>query len=324
MDLPRHIYPLDRTARLSGSHGAAGPQRSRHGVSHVGIGEHEHRILAAELHRDLLLARHAGPRDHPPDRRRSREQHLGHCRLGERDPDVGAAVNDSHQPLGQAGADDHATCPATRQAGPGGGLEDHPVTSQQSPGDLAEGLCERRAARAYDAHHAIRLVCDAPTLGRCRQAAALDAAGGQGRRSLLRDPDQRVDRRQELQGGDLRSGAPLLAGERLLQLVEVVDHRLGHPAHVPRTVLEAQERPERLHLVHVPDDRVDPLRRRGVDAAEDLARRGIAREQSLRGGGLAQCGAHMGADYPPSPPRPRPRRIRSSLSASSASASSGR
>src|SRR5580692_1513691 len=99
VDLAGNIYALDRPARLTGA-GTAGPQCAANGPSQMRVGEHEHRVLAAELYGDLLLARYACTRDHAPDGGRSGEQDLVDGRLRQRHADVGVAVDDSHEPLG--------------------------------------------------------------------------------------------------------------------------------------------------------------------------------------------------------------------------------
>ncbi len=187
----------------------------------------------------------------PPDRGRAGEQDLVHRRLRERHADLGAAVHDPHESLGQVGARQHPRDPLTRQTRPPGGLERDAVAGQQRPRDLAERLREGRAAGADHPDDAVGLVGDARALGERHRAVDPHPPAAQHLRPVLGDPDQRVDRRQQLERRDLRARPALLAGQPLLQLVEVVDHRLGHPAHVPGPVLHPQQRPQRLHLGHV-------------------------------------------------------------------------
>ena len=127
-----------------------------------------------------------------------------------------------------------------------GRLEGDAVAREQRPGDLPQRLREGRAAGADHAHHAVGLVGDARALGDRHRAVDPDAPAAQHLRALLGDPDQRVDRRQQLERRDLRARAALLAREHLQQLVEVVDHRLRHAAHVAGAVLHPQQRPQRL------------------------------------------------------------------------------
>ena len=87
MDLARDVDALDRSACLPGP-GAAGPQRSGDSPRQVGVGQDEHRVLAAELDRHLLLARDAGAGDGSPDRGRAGEEDLVDGRLCERDANL--------------------------------------------------------------------------------------------------------------------------------------------------------------------------------------------------------------------------------------------
>ena len=112
--LAHHVHPLDPRARLAGV-GEAAPQRAGDRVLEVGVAEHDHRILAAELeHRALQLPR-ALLTDAAAGLDRAGEEHLGHAGLHERG--AGArAVDDAHEALGHAGALEHLARSARRSA----------------------------------------------------------------------------------------------------------------------------------------------------------------------------------------------------------------
>ena len=185
-------------------------------------------------------------------------------RLGQRHAHVGAAVDDPHEPLGQAGPGHHARDPLARQAGTGGGLEDHPIAGQKRPGDLPQRLGEGGASGPDHADHPVGLVGDPGPLGGNTSRLTPTRPPAEHGGAVVGHPDQRVDRRQQLQRGDLGARPALLAGDHLEQLVEVVDHRLGHAAHVAAAVLDAQQRPQRQHLGDLVDDLVDLLWRRSA------------------------------------------------------------
>ena len=103
------------------------------------VGEHEHRVLAAELDRHLLLARDAFARDDAPDRGRAGEEDLVDRRLGERDAGGGAAVDDAHEPLRQARAREHARDPLAREAGRAAGLKATPLPASSAPAICPSG-----------------------------------------------------------------------------------------------------------------------------------------------------------------------------------------
>ena len=214
----------------------------------MGVGEHQHRVLAAQLDRHLLLLGDALARHRAARRRRAGEQQLVHGRPRQLQADVGAAVYDPHQALGQARAREHPCDSLGRYRGARRRLEDDAVAGQQRTGDLAERLCEGGAAGADHAYHAVGLIGDTGSLGQRQRAVHADAAPTEHARSVVRDPLERVDRDQQLERRHLCARARLLGGDGLAQLVELVHDRLGHAAHVARPVLQAQERPQRLNL----------------------------------------------------------------------------
>jgi hypothetical protein len=173
-----------------------------------------------------------------------------------------------------------------------GGLEGHAVARQQRAGDLPERLREGRRAGADHADDAVGLEGHASALGQRHAAADAHAPPAQQVGAVVGDPDQRVDCRQQLQRRDLRRRASLLARQRRRELVEVVDHRLGHAAHVARSVLHAQQRPQRLHLGDLRDDLSDLHRRGGLHSAQRLTRGRVARLQRRGGRRLAGRRAH--------------------------------
>ena len=89
----------------------------------VGVVEHDERVVAAELERDLLEQAAGELADAPAGRRRAGERDDVHVRVGdERLADVGAADDDLEQALGQAGlAEDgleHRAAARPASAGP--------------------------------------------------------------------------------------------------------------------------------------------------------------------------------------------------------------
>ena len=139
----RSIAPRACPAPAQPAHSAPAAARAR-----LRVGEHEHRVLAAELDRHLLLARDALARDRAPDGGRAREQDLADRRLRQRHADVARRrARAARAP--PAGPRAPARARSARPPGRArGGLEDDAVARQQRARDLPERLRERRAAGA--------------------------------------------------------------------------------------------------------------------------------------------------------------------------------
>ncbi len=157
-----------------------------------------------------------------------------------------------------------SSAPAICASGCANGALPAPITPTTPNGSYATRARLRERHRAVDAH----------------------APRPEHPRAVLRDPDQRVDRRQQLGARDLRARAALLAADQPRQLVELVDDRLRHAAHVAGAVLDAQQRPQRLHLARGGDHPLDLLGWRRRAPAEDRPGGRVARAQGLRWGGL--------------------------------------
>ena len=98
--LLHHVHALDARAGLPGV-GEAAPEAAGDRVRQVGVGAHDHRVLAAQLeHRALhpLGALHAHA---APDLDRAGEEDLRRARLDQRLADRAAAVHGAHEALGQ-------------------------------------------------------------------------------------------------------------------------------------------------------------------------------------------------------------------------------
>ena len=70
----------------------------------------------------------------------------------------------------------------------------------------------------------------------------------------------------------LGDGLALLAGEKLGDLVDLLDEHVGGLAQVAGPVRERQLRPERLDLADVVDDSLDLVGLDGLDRSDQLAR----------------------------------------------------
>jgi hypothetical protein len=162
-DLPQHVHPLDPRTRLSGV-GEPAPQRPRYRVVDVRVGEHDHRVLAAELeHRPLELAR-ALLANASPGLDRAGEEHFGDARGDQRRAGTGA-VDDAHQSFGHSGALKHPPDPLTQQRRQRSRLEHDTITGHQRDRDLAKGNALRIVPRGNDPDHAERLVGERRLLG---------------------------------------------------------------------------------------------------------------------------------------------------------------
>ena len=171
------------------------------------------------------------------------------------------AVDDPDQPVGDAGALEHAGDPLADQRRQRCRLQHHTVAGHQRERHLPERDAPRVVPRGDHADHAERLVDERRALGLQEQLRHRDLLVGEELDPGARDPGQRVDRRQHLHRERLAAGLALLADDQVADLVGLVDQHLGGPLEVAGAVLERQLRPERLHLGDRVDDRRDVLRR---------------------------------------------------------------
>jgi hypothetical protein len=142
--------------------------------------------------------------------------------------------------------------PASWQSGwASGALPDHPDDAERS---LLDPRPLERMQRAGDADPL--------------PAEHVDAVGA--------EPAERVDRREQLRRGDLDPGPPALPGDQVDEVVELVDHGLRRPAHVPRPVADPQRRPQRLDARDLGDDPGEPRLGGDRDRPDRLERGRVA------------------------------------------------
>ena len=109
--IARPTLPPDCPALANAAHAA--PRAARRDV---GVGEHEHRVVAAELEHAALERPRAGLADRDAGAAPAGEAHLGDGRLDERAAGRGVSVDDAQQPLGQPGAREDRARSARRRA----------------------------------------------------------------------------------------------------------------------------------------------------------------------------------------------------------------
>ena len=135
-DLAHHVDALDAGTALAGVRKAR-PQGAGDRVLDVGVGKHEHRVLAAELeHRALELAR-ALLADTAPGGDRAGEEDL--CDLGAHERvSRSGAVDGAHETLGHPGPLEDVHDLVAEQRRERGGLQDDAVAGHERERDLAE------------------------------------------------------------------------------------------------------------------------------------------------------------------------------------------
>jgi hypothetical protein len=106
-DLGKAERALHRAAALAGV-GESRPRGSARRARDVGVGEHEHRVLAVEREDRALEAACAGRADLAPGARGAGEADLGDGPVDQRGTCVGVAMDDAQQALGQSGAREDA------------------------------------------------------------------------------------------------------------------------------------------------------------------------------------------------------------------------
>ena len=216
-------------------------------------------------------------------------------------------MHEPHEALGQRRARQHPRDPLARQAGAPRRLEHDAVARQQRPRDLRRAAA--RTARCRRRSPPPRRTARTPPA----RAARATSSGAPPRAwsPSTRAPSSAIQISASIAASsssarDLRPRAALLAADQLRQLVELVDDRLRHAAHVARAVLHAQQRPQRLHLARGAHHVLHLLRRGGLHAAQDRPGRRVARAQRRRCGGLRLRSRRCSclSDYRP-PLRPR-------------------
>ena len=207
---------IRRTARV----GERRPRRAADRARHVGVGQHEHRVLAVEREHRALEPPRARLADLAPRARGAGEADLRHGRGDERGARVGVAVDELQQSLGQPGAGEDARDPLAAQGHVRRGLEHHAVAGHQRHGGVAQRRGEGLGRRTEDADDPERLVAPAPALDRVLRAREGDPLAGQDRGPVLGQPLQRLDRGEQLHDLDLGARAALLGDDEVGELVE--------------------------------------------------------------------------------------------------------
>ena len=297
-----HVGALDRDAGLAAVlhrpvDGGVG------GALDVGVGEHDHRVLAAELERDRgqrlggarhdLLAGRGGAGEH---------HHVDG--VDQRGAGVAVAGRDLEDALGQA-ALAHALGHQQRgQRRDLRRLEHDRVAGGHRRDAVAEGVGQRVVPRPDHADDADRPVAHGELAAGDEQVGRADLLVGEVLRRVLGPEAEGVGGVGDL--GQLRV-LPRLAGlgdDRLDDPVGVVGHPLLGAAEDPPAALEAERLPGRLRGARTRDQRRDLGRRRGRDRADDLARGGVLDGDLARGRGGVGRGLLDGGHRPRLPHTP--------------------
>ena len=268
------VDPLDRDADLTG---VVEPVRDR-GVGRpleVGVGEHDHRVLAAELEADggqrlgglghHLLARldRAGEHDVVDE-----VDQGGAGRAG--------AGRDREDAVGQAGRGQHLGHQERGQRGDLRGLEDDGVAGGKRRDAVAERVDQWEVPRPDHPDHAERLVADLQL-----PAAADERRGGrddlvrQHRRRVLRPELERGNAVGELREHRLVGRLAGLTADRLDDPIAVADHPGAGGHQDPRPLVEARREPLGLGGPGPGDERGEVVRAEVGNVGERLPGRGI-------------------------------------------------
>ena len=268
------VDALDRDADLPGVVEAVGGGGVG-GALEVGVGEDDHRVLAAELQRDrgervgsLLHHRLAGLD-------RAREHHVVD-KVDERGAGLAAAGGDAEDTVGQPGLSQHLGHQHRGERGDLRRLEDDRVAGRERRDAVAEGVVEREVPGADHADDADRRVADlepaaAADEGRGRLDVLVGKVGG----GVLRPELERADAVGEL--GELRlvGGAPGLRADRLDHPVAVGDHPGAGGHQHPGPLLEPGGGPARLRCARPLDHRGDVGCAELRDGRDRLPRGGV-------------------------------------------------
>ena len=273
-DLAHHVGALDSRAGLPRVREAA-PHAARDRVLQVGIAADDLRVLAAQLQHGSLELPGADLADPATHLHRAGEEDLPHRGFAERLTDRAAAVDDPHQPLRQARLLERLADPLSEQRRQAGRLQHDPVAGQERHGDLVEGDRPRVVPRRDHPHDPERLVAELRLLRQEQRLAHANRLVVEDLWAGVRAPVKDVDRGNDLHRVALRDRLPLLAGEQLSDLLELLDQDVGRAAQVAGAVGERQLGPEGLHLGDVVDDRLHLRGLNGLDRADQLAGGGV-------------------------------------------------
>ena len=202
------VDALDRDADLAGVVEPVGGRGVR-GPLEVGVGEHDHRVLAAELeaHRGERLRR---LRHHLlAGRDRAGEHHVVDL-VDERRAGVAAAGGDREHRLGQAAVGEHLRHQQRGERRDLRRLEHHRVAGRERRDAVAERVRQRVVPGADHADDAERLVADDELAPADQRRGGLDLLVGRGRRApawpRTRAPSAR---RRSRRTGSRRPGRPV-------------------------------------------------------------------------------------------------------------------
>ena len=200
----------------------------------VGVGEDDHRVLAAELERDRRERLGRPGHDLLAGGRRAREH--DHVDLVDERRARGAARRWRPRRRRRAGRTRAARrpCSEARQRGHLAGLEDDRVAGRERRDGVAEGVRQRVVPRADDPDQAERAVAQDHPLALEQGRGALDALVGQVGRGVLGPEAEGVGRVHHLGDERVLVGLARLGDDRLDDALGVVDDPLLRAAQDPR------------------------------------------------------------------------------------------
>ena len=304
------VHALDRDAGLPAVlHRVEGGGVRR--ALEVGVGEHDHRVLAAELQRHRRERARGALHDLLAGRGRAGEHH--HVDLvDQRLTRLAEAGRDLVDALGQAALAhrlDH------QQRGQGRDLrrlEDHGVAGGERRDAVAEGVRQRVVPRADHADEPERRVAHDELAAEHERVGRADLLVGEVVRRVLGPEAERAADVADLGEQGVLVGLARLGDDRVDHALLVVEHPLlGAPQHA-RAALEAERLPGRLRGAAALGERAHLVRGEDRHLPHDRAGRGVLDRDLLRGRRLRD-GGHLSprtrwSRWWPAPPGGRARR----------------
>ena len=244
VDRRLHVDALDRHAGLAAVlHRVVG--RGVGGALEVGVGEHDHRVLAAELEPDRRQ-RLGRPRHHLLAGRGRAGEHHEVDLVDQRLRGVGAADHDLDRVLGQPAL---AEAVGEQQRGERRHLrrlEDDGVAGRQGGDRVAEVVGQRVVPRADHAHDPDRPVADEELAAEHERVRGADLLVGQVLGRALGPEPERARAVRDLGHARVLVRLAALVDDRLDHPVGVVDQPLLHPPQHAGAAVEAERLPRRL------------------------------------------------------------------------------
>jgi hypothetical protein len=299
-DLVQHVDTLGTAAVLPGVEHGTGHGAAR-SVVEIGVGAHDHGVVASELERagDELATARLG--DAPTGVDAAGEVDLVDARLDERRARLAVTEDDLDDVRGQTCAVEQLLDERAAEGRHLGGLHDDRVARHQRLDRRIEGQDERTVPRRDHPDHAEGPVVHFEPLGEAQQAVEAALLGAQEALGVLGVVGEGIAGGEDVDHQRFHAWLAGLAHDDVDELVLAVEQQTQRPAEVVSAGVEAQRLPHQLRLAGPLDGGLHLFGGRGFEVADVLERGGVL-EPVAAGSALGGVdGVHDGHCGPPGP-----------------------